>query len=151
MEKCTFYFNVMPFGLKNARATYQRMVSKVFKGLIGKILKAYIDDTVVKRQDFYDHMLNLRLVFERLQKYRVKLNPKNCMFAIRSKMFLGHVVDKKGIEAFPMQVQDIFKLPELRTKKEIQMLIGRVSTLSRFISRMIDRCKPFFSTLVFKG
>lgn len=58
------------------------MVSKVFDDLIGRILEAYIDDTVVKGKDFEDHLQSLKIVFERLQKYRVKLNPKKCMFAV---------------------------------------------------------------------
>lgn len=109
----------MPFGLKNVEATYQHMVSKVFDGLIRKILKAHIDDTTVKGKDFEDHLQSLKMVFERLQKYEVRLNPKTCMFVVTSGMFLSHVFRKAGIEASPMLVQDILKLPNPRTKKEI--------------------------------
>lgn len=78
------------------------MLSKDFESLIRKILKAYIDGIRVKYDDFEDHIRSLRVVFKRLKRYKVKLNPKKCTFSIRLKMFLGHVVGRKGIEALPM-------------------------------------------------
>lgn len=109
----------MLFGLKNVEATYQRMVSKVFEDLIGKVLDAYIHDTIVKGKNFGDHLQNLKTVFERLQRYRVRINPKKCTFSVKSRMFLGHVVRRTGVKASPIQVQDILKFPKLRKKKEI--------------------------------
>lgn len=69
---------------------------------------------------------------------------KKCTFPVKSGMFLGHIIDKKGIKSSPMQVQNILNLLESRRNKEIHMLIGRVATLLRFISQMIDRWKPLF-------
>lgn len=123
------------------------MVSKVFDGLIRKILEAYIDHMVVNGRDFGDHLESLKIVFERFRKYRIKLNSKKCMCAVTSSMFLGHIMGKIGIKALPMQLQDILKLIEARAKKDIKMLTRRVVALSHFISRMIDRCKSFFQAL----
>lgn len=98
---------------------------------------------MVKGKNFRDHLQNLQIVFERFRKYRVQLNPKKCISVVISGMFLGHVMRKDGIEASSMQVQDIFQLPEPKTKKKIKILTGRIAALSRFISQMTDKCKPF--------
>ena len=78
-----FYYNVMPFGLKNVGATYQRLVTKMFRPLLGKTMEVYIDDMMVKSKERPDHAKHLQETFELLRAYKMKLNPSKCAFGVR--------------------------------------------------------------------
>ncbi|XP_059637593.1 uncharacterized protein LOC132279586 [Cornus florida] len=132
---------------RNAGATYQRLISKIFKEQIGKTVEDYIDDMVVKSKKKADHVQHLRGVFDILRRYGMKLNPTKCSFGVSSGQFLGHMVNLKGIEASPAQANALTKNAEPKTIKEVQTLTGWITALSRFISELSDRCKPFFDTI----
>ena len=109
VEKTTFItpyglycYNVMPFGLKNARATYQRLVTKIFRPLMGKTIEVYIDDMLVKSKERPDHTKHLQETFELLHTYGMKLNPLKYAFEVSSSKFLGFMVTQRGIEANPI-------------------------------------------------
>lgn len=87
-RKGVFCYKVMPFRLKNASATYQHLVTKLYEGLVGKIVEAYIDNMVVKCEDFSSHLNHLEVVFERLRQHRVKLDPAKNKFGVTSKSIL---------------------------------------------------------------
>ena len=90
---------MIPFGLKNARPTYQRLVNKLFEPLIGKMMEVYIDDMIVKSKTDVDPRNNLRKTFDILRAFSMKLNPKNCMFGVRSGKFLAFMISSGRIEA----------------------------------------------------
>ena len=92
-----FCYRVMPFELKNAGSTYQRLVNKIFARLLGNIMEAYIDDTLVKSQSAEDHITDLEIVFDVLRNYNMKLNPSQCAFGVSSGNFIGHIVSQRGI------------------------------------------------------
>lgn len=88
-EKTTFITHqvmycywVLPFGLKNTGATYQRLVTKMFKDQLGKIMEVYIDDMLVKSVNAEDHIDHLKKAFDILRRYVMKLNPEKCAFGI---------------------------------------------------------------------
>ena len=83
-----FYYRMMPFGLKNARATYQRLVNKVFKPLIGHTMEVYVDDMITKSRELRDHVKHLEETFELLRRYEMKLNPEKCAFRSARVKFL---------------------------------------------------------------
>jgi hypothetical protein len=83
--------------LKNAGATYQRAIDLIFHELLGVLMEVYIDDIVIKSASFEGHLANLRVVFERMRKYNLKMNPLKCAFGISAGRFLGFVVHEKGI------------------------------------------------------
>ena len=90
---CRLYsYNVMPFGLKNVKATYQRLVTKIFRPLIGKTMEVYIDDMLVKSKEPPDHMKHLQETFELLRRHDMKLNPLKCAYRVRLGKFLGFMV-----------------------------------------------------------
>ena len=93
-----YYYRVMPFGLKNVRATYQPMMSRVFEPLLGRTVEAYIDDILVKSQARADHLNHLKEAFSLLQQHRLHLNPAKCAFGVSSGNFLGFLVSQRGIE-----------------------------------------------------
>ena len=145
-----FCYKVLPFGLKNARATYQRMVTKMFSELLGKTVEVYIDDMVVKSIKGTDHVEDLRKVFEILRRHNLKLNATKCAFGIGSGKFLGFLVTQCGIEANPDQIAAIQGLQPPKNIREVQRLTGMAAALNRFISKSAERCRPFFD-LIKKG
>ena len=142
-----YCYNVMPFGLKNAVATYQRLVTKMFRPLLGSTMEVYIDDMLVKFKQCSDHAVHLQQTFDLLREYGMKLNPLKCAFGISVGRFLGFMVTQRGIEANPAQLKTILQSPAPSSKKGIQRLTGRLAALGRFISRFTDYLKPFFTTL----
>jgi hypothetical protein len=145
-----FCYKVMPFGLKNAGATYQRMITKMFAEQLGKTVEVYIDDMVVKSVLAEDHLGDLRAVFNTLRRHRLKLNASKCAFGVRSGKFLGFMVTQRGIEANLDQITAILNLKPPRTVREVQRLTGMAAALNRFISWSAEKCRPFFD-LIKKG
>ena len=95
----------MPFGLKNADATYQRLFNKMFADYLGDTVEVYIYDMLVKSIRAKQHLDHLRQAFEVLQKYSMKLNPAKCSFGVAAGKFLGYMVTQRGIEANPDQIR----------------------------------------------
>ena len=125
-EKTTFvtlirnyHYKVMPFGLKNAGSTYQRMMTRMFESQLGKNIKIYIDDMVVKIKMVSEHLGDLRVIFEIIRKYKLRLNASKCSFGIRSDKFLGYMVTHKGIEVNSNQIKAINNLRSPRNPKEV--------------------------------
>ena len=87
-----FYYNVTPFGLKNVGATYQRLVTKMFKPLLGKTMEVYIDNMLVKSKERSDHTEHVQDAFELLKAYDMKINPSKCAFRVSAGRFLGFMV-----------------------------------------------------------
>ena len=137
----------MPFGLKNAEATYQRLVTKIFRPLFGNTMEAYIDDMLVKSKECFDHAKHLQEAFELLRRYDMKLNPLKCTFGVSAGKLLGFMVTQRGIEANTIRLKTIMDSQTPTSKKGVQELIGRLEALGRFISHFTDRLKPFLTTL----
>ena len=142
-----YCYKVMPFGLKNARATYQRLVNKMFSKQIGRNMEVYVDDMLVKSKEEIAHLDDLKETFTTLRQYQMKLNPSKCIFGVASGKFLGFLVSQRGIEVNSEKVQAIINMASPKTVKEFQKLTGRIATLNRFVSRTTDKCLPFFKTL----
>ena len=139
-----YHYKVMPFGLKNAGSTYQRMMTRMFESLLGKNIEIYIDDMVVKSKVISEHLGDLRDIFEILRSYKLRLNASKCSFDVGSGKFLGYMVTHKGIEVNLDQIRAINNLRIPWNPKEVQKLTGMAAVLNRFISRSADRCRNFF-------
>ena len=100
-----FCFNTMPFGLKNAGATYQRMIRTCLANQIGKTVEAYVDDMVVKTRHVESLVDDLRLTFGNLRTYDIKLNQEKCVFGVPAGKLLGFIVSDRGIEANPAKIR----------------------------------------------
>jgi len=142
-----YYYEVMPFGLKNAGATYQRLMDKVFKGLIGRAVEVYVDDIVVKSDSFGQHLKDLDEVFKALRGVNMKLNPEKCTFGVEGGKFLGFMLTHRGIEANPDKCQAILNMRSPNSVKEVQQLLGRLTALSRFVPRLAERTRPIVQLL----
>ena len=116
----------------------------MFELLLGKNIKIYIDDMVVKSEVVSELLGDLRVIFEILRSYKLRLNASKCSFGVGSGKFLGYMVTHKGIEVNHDQIKAINNLRTPQNPKEVQKLTGMVAALNRFISRSADRCRPFF-------
>lgn len=101
-ERSNYCYDVMPFGLKNAGATYQRLMDKVFQDQIGKCMEVYVDDMVVRSRSVEEHLLNLEEVLSQVRKFGIRLNPLKCTFGVSVSKFLGFMLTSRGIEANPI-------------------------------------------------
>ena len=142
-----YCYKVMPFGLENAEAAYQRLVNQMFNKQIGKNVEVYVDDMLVKSKEEEDHRDDLKETFNTLKQYSMKLNISKCAFGVSLGKFLGFMVLRRGIEANPEKVRAILDMSSPKMVKEVQSLIGRVAALNRFVSKATDKCLPFFKKL----
>jgi hypothetical protein len=136
----------MPFGLKNARETFQRAMNFSFHDL-KHIVKAYLDDLAAHSRKRVDHATHLRLVFERCHYYRIQINPHKCIFCVRSGRLLGFLVSETGIMVDPLKVEAILQLPPPRTIRQLQGLQGKANFLHRFIVNYANITKGFMLLL----
>ena len=107
----------------------------------------YIDDRVVKSKAESEHIDDLGNIFETLRKHKLRLNAAKCSFGVGSGKFLGYMVTHFGIEVDLNQIRAINNLQPPQNPKKVQKLIGMTVALNRFISRLADRCRPFFQLL----
>ena len=121
-----FCYEVMPFGLKNAGATYQRLVNHMFHPQIRQNVEVYVDDMLVKSLGEGKHLDDLQENFNTLRQYSMKLNPSKCTFGVASGKFLGFMVSHKGIEANPKKIKAILDMKPLQVSKKSGLLPGEL-------------------------
>ena len=143
----TYCYRVMPFGLKNVGATYQRLVNKMFQKQIGASMEVYIDDMLVKWVKAKLYITHLVKAFQVLKSYNMKLNPAKCAFRVSAGKFLGFIVNNRGIEANPDKIKAMLDMLPPSNIKDIQRLTRRIDNLSRFVSKASDKCQSFFQVL----
>ena len=114
-----FCYEVMPFGLKNAGATYQLLVNHMFRPQIGRNIEVYVDDMLVKSLDEGKHLDDLQETYDTLRRYNMKLNPSKCTFGVVSGKFLGFMVSHRGIEANPKKIKAILDMKPPWNIKEV--------------------------------
>ena len=133
-----YHYKVMPFDLKIAGSTYQKMMTRIFEPQLGKSIEVYIDNMVVKSKVVSDHVRDLGVIFGILRKHKLRLNASKCSFSVGSGKFLGYMVTHRGIEVSPDKIKAIHNLQAPRNPKEIQKLTGMIAALNRFISQSVD-------------
>jgi len=146
-ETSSYCYKVMPFGLKNAGATYQRLMDKVLAPMLGRNMHAYVDNMVMTSQERGRHPADLEELFATIAKYRLKLNPEKCVFGVEAGKFLGFMLTKRGIEVNPDKCAAIIALRSPTSVKEVQQLTGRMAALSRFVSAGGEKGHPYFQCL----
>ena len=121
----------------------------IFHDLIGVIMKVYIDDIVIKSATHKSHLADLRLAFERMRRYGLKMNPLKCPFGVSAGKFLGFIIHDKGIEIDPKRIEKI-KNVQAPKCKDLQKFLGKVNYLRRFIANLSGKIIPFTPILKLK-
>ncbi|GKF45923.1 reverse transcriptase domain-containing protein [Tanacetum coccineum] len=137
----------MPFGLKNARATYQRLIDTIFEGKIGRNLEAYVDDMVIKSKTEPEMIKDVKETLLTLKKVNMKLNLKKCSFGMEEGKFLGYIVSSEGIRADPEKAKAVVNMPSPRNLKQMQRLSGKLAALNRFLSKAAEKALPCLDTI----
>ena len=137
-----YQFKVMPFGLCNAAATFERLMENVLAGLNFEICLLYIDDIIVYSKDFHSHVNHLDAVLQRLQEAGLKVSPKKCDFFKDQVAFLGHIVSQEGISTSPDKVSAIKEWPVPKSVTDVRSFLGTCSYYRRFIKQFTDIARP---------
>ena len=142
-----FYYTVMPFGLKNAGATYQRAMTAIFHDMMHQELEDYVDDIVVKSKKREEHFYVLKRVFERCRDFKLRMNPLKCAFGVSSRKFLDFLVHSKGTDVDPAKAMAIATMRPSVTVKELKSFLGKVSYIRRFIPSLASITSAFTKLL----
>ncbi|GJT26465.1 reverse transcriptase domain-containing protein [Tanacetum coccineum] len=142
-----YCYSKMPFGLRNARATYQHLVDKAFHKQVGRNLEVYVDDLVIKIRTEGEIIRDIEETFKKLREINMKLNPKKCTFGVEEGMFLGYKVNIKGMKVCPDKVDAVLSLPSPKYLKDVQKLNEKLASLNRFLAKSAEKSLPFFKTL----
>jgi hypothetical protein len=137
----TFMYEKMPFGLMNARATFQRAMDIAFIGEKHKFVVIYLDDITIFSSSNEEHLQHLKQTFEKCRRYGISLNPQKSHFAMEEGNILGHIVSPQGIKIDLERVKAIQKIDISRNKKSIQSFIGKINFLRRFIPNFVEIIK----------
>jgi hypothetical protein len=141
-----YCYTTMPFGLRNAGATYQRCMNHVFGEHIDRTIEAYVDD-IVKTRKASDLLSDIEITFRCLRAKGVKLNLEKCVFGVPQGMLLGFIASERGIEANPKKIAAITNMGPIKDLKGVQRVMGCLAALSHFISRLGEKGLPLYRLL----
>ncbi|XP_036346322.1 uncharacterized protein LOC118755602 [Rhagoletis pomonella] len=137
-----FVFNRMPFGLKNAPATFQRLIDKFRSELPHILILAYLDDIIICSNDFNSHMQNLRQTLSKIKEYGFQLNRGKCVFCREEIKYLGHILTTKGLKVDNEKAHAVLKRPNPKNLKQLVSFLQTCSWYRRFIPNFADVAKP---------
>lgn len=128
-----YQFSRLPFGLCNAPASYQSVMTSVLNGLNFQIALVYVDDVIIFSKNFEEHLHHLDLVFQRLRKAKLTLKPSKCKFAAPEVLYLGHIITRQGVKVDPNKTSAVDSFPKPKTQKELRSFLGLCNYYRRFV------------------
>ncbi|XP_053734725.1 uncharacterized protein LOC128767052 [Synchiropus splendidus] len=143
-----FEFLRMPFGLKGAAQTFQRLMDSVLRDL--EFVFVYLDDILVASPSVEEHQLHLRQVFQRLHDHGLIVNTAKCQFGLPGIDFLGHRISSQGAVPLPAKVQAVSAFPRPVSVKSLQEFLGMVNFYNRFLPRAAHLMQPLYEALRLK-
>jgi hypothetical protein len=143
----TFMYDKMPFGIMNARATFQRAMDIAFVGEKDKFMVIYLDDITIFSKSDDEHLQHLEEVFRKCKSYRISLNPSKSHFAMPEGKLLGHIISAGGIKIYLKRIDAIQEIKITRNKKAIQSFIGNINFLRHFVPNFAEILKPITNML----
>ncbi|GBN40028.1 Retrovirus-related Pol polyprotein from transposon 297 [Araneus ventricosus] len=135
-------FKVMPFGLCNAPATFERLMETVLSGLTSEACLVCLDDIIIVGRTFQEHLNNIRKVFQRLQKANLKLSPKKCRFFRKEVSYLGHIISADGVKADPEKTKAVVDWPRPETVHDLRSFLGLCTNYRRFVRNFSAIARP---------
>ncbi|GET54545.1 retroviral-like aspartic protease 1 [Rhizophagus irregularis DAOM 181602=DAOM 197198] len=137
-----YEFNVMPFGLKNAPAIFQRTMNKIFKEYLDKFMNVYIDDIIIYSKNWNEHLQHIKIVLEELRKANMMLKLKKCEWAKKNVEYLGHIVGTDGLKPDDKKIKKIKNLKPPKNIKQIREINGLCSYYRKFVKGYSKIVKP---------
>ena len=145
-----YEYTRMPFGLKSAPSSFQRLMNNVLTGLQGIRCLVYLDDIVIFGETLEEHNSKLRDVFDRLRQHTLKLQPDKCEFLREELTYLGHIVTADGVKPDPKKIESIVKFSSTKNPTEVKSFHGLIGYYRKFIPEFSEIAKPF-TELLFSG
>ena len=145
--EANYHYTVMPFGLKNAGAMYQRMMTRMLWDKIGRTVEVYIDNMIVKSKQEVQYIEDLQGVFKVFRQHKLRFNAGKCVFGVGASKFLGYLITNWGIKVNPDQIKAIKRLKLPSNLKEVQVLTKMLAARNRFISKFANHYRPFYQLL----
>ncbi len=142
-----YSWRVMPFGLRNAPATFQMVMARALQGLTWKSVLVYVDDVLIYSKNFEEHLGHLQAVFDRLRSANLKLQPNKCHFARSEVTYLGHILSTEGVKADPSKTDAVRSFPVPRTVTEVRSFLGLCNYYRKFIEGYSKIANPLNSLL----
>ena len=133
--------------VEECKSYLSEAATTLFHDMMHWDVEVYVDDMIVKSRDRADHLATLKRFFERINQFRLRLNPKKCTFGVTSGKLLGYMVNERGIEMDLDKIRAILDMPTPRTEREIRGFLGILQYINRIIARLIDIYEPIFRFL----
>lgn len=146
-DKGHFEFTRMPFGLKNAAGTFQKLMNYVLKDYINKICLVYLDDIIILGTSLQEHCENIRKVFSKLKEHNLKIQLDKSEFMCKEVAYLGHIVSNEGVKPNPAKIEAVKNFPIPKTQKEIKQFLGLLGYYRKFIPNFAKLTKPMTTCL----
>ena len=140
-----YHFNVMPFGLRNAPATFQRLMDVVLSGLKWKGLLVYLDDIIIYSSTPQEHLLILANTLERLANAGLKINPAKTILVQQEVNYLGHIISTEGIKPNPEKIAAVQNLKPPSTVREVRMFLGLTGYFRKFVEAYSTLAEPLYA------
>src|SRR5436189_3800851 len=147
VENGHYDFTRMPFGLKNAPSTFQRLMNHVLREYIGNICLVYLDDIIILGNSLEEHLENIRKIFQTLRQANLKVQINKSNFLRKEVEYLGHIVTENGVKPNPNKIAEIKNFPIPKNQKEIKSFIGLIGYYRRFINKFAKITKPLTKAL----
>ncbi|UYV74968.1 hypothetical protein LAZ67_12001925, partial [Cordylochernes scorpioides] len=135
-------FNVMPFGLCNAPATFERLMEAILQGLATETCMVYLDDIIVLGKNFEEHLSNIKKVFKRLEAANLKLSPKKCKLFKKEVAYLRHIISAEGVQTDPEKTETVRKWPTPKDLTQLRSFLGLCTYYRRFIPGFSNIARP---------
>lgn len=142
-----FEYVRMPFGLKNAPATFQRLINEILRDYINRICVVYLDDILIFSTSLEEHLISLEKIFKKLAEHNLKIQADKCSFLKKDTEFLGHILTKEGIKPNPSKVEDIKRVEIPKTEKQLKSFLGMTGFYRKFIKDYAKVAHPLIKYL----
>lgn len=146
-----FQYTKLPMGLRGSGMTFQKMMTLLLAGMLHTEVLAYLDDCILFSKSVAQHMDTLEEVLSRLRKAHLKLKPRKCNLFQDEIIYLGHLVNEKGIGPNPEKVKKIKELPEPTDVGEVKRFLGKVNYYRKFVPQMAEIAHPLYELTKIKG
>jgi hypothetical protein len=147
MKEGLYEFNVMPFGLRNAPGTFQRLMNHVLRDFLGKFVAVYLDDIIIFLRTYEEHLDHINQVLDALRRANLKIKLKKCFFCLPELEFLGHIVGRNGLKPDPRKIEKVQNLPVPTKVSELHTVLGLFSYYRKFMKGFSTHAKPLYNLL----